>query len=141
MSDFLSSYVDTLTDWPIGTIICLLLTALGLVIFGMVLWGCYYLADSAFRPLETACGKVINMSHTPARTEMIPTYNDSTKTTTFTPIYHPESWEAEIHFAGVSGSFDVEESLYDQLRIGDSVHAHYVIGRFSRCAHPRYLTV
>lgn len=119
---------DMLRDWPLGTLLGVILLFGGLLIVGLILWGMFVAMDSWFRPHNKKMGRVVDKTFTPAHTQMV--YNPALKMST--PRFVDDEWRVSVEVDEKQDSIAVSESFYSSLRQGSPVLAEYVIGRLSR---------
>ncbi|MBR8029226.1 hypothetical protein KDX27_34990 [Burkholderia cenocepacia] len=135
MRDIVSTFLDGLMDWPVGTIIgsilLLLMLALVAILVGLGAAGIYHLLDYCGMPEASRDGIVRDKAFRPAYTEYIYVYNAATKTSMPTPIFHPDRWTLDVDIGIGSDSIDVSGSFYEKVTRGSPVVARYKVGRIS----------
>ena len=123
--------VRTLYDWPLGTIVSIvMLCALGLLSYLIVL-GTYVAIDSWFLTREKGYGRVVAKYFTPAHTNIILIYNAALKMSLPHPVYHPDNWSVAVDVEGRQSSTSVNQEYYHSARDNDQVIVEYVSGRLS----------
>ncbi len=127
LSWFCDEMKDALVDWPLGTIVGVLVIVVVLLIVGLILWGVFIAVDSWFRPRSRKVGRVIDKTFTPAHTEMV--YNAALKM--MTPQFVDDDWTVSVEVDGQQDSMSVPEEFYDSLAVGKSVWVDYETGRLS----------
>lgn len=118
-------------DWPIGTVLAVLLSATLLVLLAIIAWLLFTAVDSWFRPRKKDIGRVYAKRFIPAHIELILVYNSALKTSIPQPISHPDNWVVGIEVNGQRDSISVSENAYHAISRGNQVLAEYVTGRFS----------
>ncbi len=132
LKDLATSFTkEVLSDWPLGTIIGVILIACVLALIGLALWGLCVAADSWFLPKERGMGRVVGKTFTPAHTEMVLIYNAATKTSMPPSVHHPDDWSVNVEVQGKQDDISIAHKFYDSLSKGSSVSAEFVHGRFS----------
>lgn len=132
LTDMITMLWETLTDWPLGTIVGIILLVCVLVLIGLVMWGLFMAIDSWFLPRRHGTGRIVGKTFTPAHTGMIVIYNAATKTSMPHPIFHPDDWSVSVEVDGRQDSVSVSREFFNSLSENSSVMAEYVWGRFSR---------
>lgn len=140
MAWMITDIIDMLKDWPLGTILAILLLAMAILIIGLVALGIYWAADSWWRPLETGMGQVKGKEYTPAHTTVSTSYNVALKMPMTTTTHHPADWSLTVEVNDQEGSISVEESFYDRINEGRKVHVEFVLGRLSGDLYLRSIT-
>lgn len=123
--------IESLYDWPFGTIMGVLSLLVILALLGLLIWGCFIAVDSWFLPRSKGMGKIVSKVFTPAHYGYILVYNDAIKTSMPQPIYYSDDWSVNVEVARCRDSISISENLYLVLKEGDSVFAEYVTGRIS----------
>lgn len=132
-------WLRTIVDWPLGTILGVLLALAALLVVGLVLYGLFYVIDSSFLPVLRAPGKVFDKEFVPAHTTYVSTWNPALKITTTTPVHHPDTWNLGVAVVGQRDYISVYQSFYDNTDVGDKVTVDYVLGRISRRVYLRQI--
>lgn len=131
MTGFIEKVFEMLNDWPIGTLLGVLIIVITLLLLALLANGCFIAFDSWFLTRERSAGRVIDKTFTPAHTEYILIYNAATKTSMPQPIFHPDDWSVNVEVNGNQDSISIEEKDFKILNKGDEVMAEYVMGRIS----------
>jgi hypothetical protein len=135
MIDFVSFLSETFSDWPLGTVVIMLLGLVTLgVIFG-VLYAIFRTVDSWFLVPQRAKGEVTAQHHTPFSVQSILVG----EAITLVPI--PESWSVTVQVAKGNGNVSVTKRAYSQLPQGRLVEVSYVVGRISGSVYIREIYV
>jgi hypothetical protein len=129
--DIIKMILDMLYDWPLGTVVGVLILLVVLLLLGLLAWGCFIALDSWFLPRKRNMGKIVEKTFTPAHTKIVLMYNAATKTSMPHPIFYPDDWSVTVEVAECQDSLSVDEDEFDILREGDNVLAEYVTGRIS----------
>jgi hypothetical protein len=137
----LEFYWETLLDWPLGTVLAILLAAVVLMLAFMLYLGVYHAADSWFLPHQQAPGHVVGKTFTPAHTTTTLIYNAATKSSMPHVTHHPDSWSVTVQVDDKVDEMDVSKEFYDAVRKNTGVATEYVIGRFSRGLYLRELSL
>lgn len=140
IADIAKMILEMLYDWPIGTVMGVLMLLVVLLLLGLLAWGCLIALDSWFLPRKKSMGKIVGKTFTPAHTEIILMYNAATKTSMPHPVFHPDDWSVTVEVAECQDSLSVDEDEFDALREGDSVLAEYVTGRISSGLYLKSIT-
>jgi hypothetical protein len=138
--DIVKMILEMLHDWPIGTVVGVLMLLVVLLLLGLLTWGCFIALDSWFLPRKSDTGKIVRKTFTPAYTEIILMYNAATKTSMPCPIFHPDDWSVTVEVAECQDSLSVDEDEFDILREEDNVLAEYVTGRISSGLYLKSIT-
>ena len=131
ISDLAAMIGEMLGDWPLGTIVGIFVLACVLLLVGLAVWGLFVAIDSWFLPRNHRVGRVVGKTFTPAHTQMILIYNETTKTSLPHPIFHPDNWSVSVELDDRKDSMSVSKEFFDSLSENDSVLTEYVSGRFS----------
>lgn len=118
---------DTLWDWPIGTILGIMLLFALLALVALFLWGTFVALDSWFRPVREGTGIVVSKEFVPAHTTYY--YNAATKTPM--PIFHANAWYISISIQNQCDEVNVDQDSYETAKPGRKVNVAYVLGRLS----------
>jgi hypothetical protein len=128
MTDLFSYiFVTMLSDWPIGTIIAIILAIILLAFFLFIIYLIFIIIDSAFVPKKEGFGKIIEKNFTPESTTT--SYNVALKMPTTTT--DPPRWTITVEIEDKTEETSISEKKYKSLKKGDNVMVNYGIGRFS----------
>ncbi len=126
-----NSYFEMLVDWPLGTVLSVLVAfCLGTILF-LGAWGLFVAYDSWYLPHEENTGVIVDKEFTPTHTTMILMYNAATKTSLPQPIVHPDKWSVTVELLGKRSSISISQESYEGFLIQDNVLVKYVKGRVS----------
>lgn len=125
-------FMTMLCDWPIGTILGIIIIATSLLMILFVAVMLFEAADSCFLPQKREVGHVIGKVFTPAHSNIIMVYNAAIKASQPTTVTHPDEWSVTVSIKNQQDSISVSEGFFDSLSKDDSVLVEYAIGRFSR---------
>lgn len=119
-----------LTDWPVGTILAIIVILATLAVVLVILCGIFTIIDSWFLPTQSGTGRITKKNFIPAHTTT--TLISTGKTLMPMTSFYPNSWELELIVSGKPASMSIKKERYDSLNIGDTVLVDYAIGRFSK---------
>lgn len=136
---FFDSVRDFAFDWPIGTImfivmsICLVILLLlgGDIIISLI----YYVLDYAYVPTRKGTGRVVEKKFTPAHTETNLRVGLTTSAAAAViPVneYCPECWALVIDVDGRQTDFNVNKETFDGVPENAVLDIEYYQGRISR---------
>lgn len=135
MLDFVGFLTETFCDWPLGTVVILLL---GLVALGVTLGISYVIfrtLDSWFLVSKRAKGEIVAQHYTPFSMQSI--LIDGT--ISLVPI--PESWSVTVQVADGNGNVSVTKQTHNNLPRGRQVEVEYVVGRISGSVYVREIYI
>jgi hypothetical protein len=123
--EFFTLISEMLQDWPVGTLIGLLLAFVTGLAAVIVLYGIFLAVDSWFRPTQKGIGIVTGKKFIPAHTDMILIDN--------MPYYthYNDEWRIGAKVGRREGSISVRKSFYDQTSRNQQVRLWYTHGRLS----------
>lgn len=122
---------EMFSDWPLGTIVGILILGTVLALAVLAVRGLYFAIDSWFLPKKRGTGRIVGKTFTPAHTQVIMMYNVATKTNMPQIIHRPDDWSVSVEVGGKQDDISIGQELYDLLSEGSMVMAGYVTGRFS----------
>ena len=131
LKDFFEMMTETAMDWPLGTIMAILLALLLIMLIGIICIGLYIAVDSWFLPRQQSKGRVICKKFTPAHTQTIMIYNAALKMSLPSQVFHPDDWSLCIEVDGKQDTISVQHKFYLATKEGSVVDTEYVIGRMS----------
>ncbi|TSC81938.1 MAG: hypothetical protein G01um101420_721 [Parcubacteria group bacterium Gr01-1014_20] len=119
-----------LKDWPMGTIIGILLIGVSLFVLALVGWVIFTGLDFIGRENQTGIGRVISKefipAHTTTSTMMIG------RVSVPTTHHHPDAWVIQVEIDGSgTDSVSVDEKFYDAVTEGTQLSVEYSTGRFT----------
>lgn len=123
-------FIDMLMDWPLGTIVAILLIIVGLFLIGLAGYGIFRAIDSWGLPKKKGNGKIISKTYSPESSTMVPVTIG--KVTTLQRHRIPESWSVTIAVNEKTSSCSVKESFFERASRGMQVLVEFVEGRFSK---------
>jgi len=126
MKDFLySTFIEPFEDR--GYFIGALIWILGLLVFGLVLWGTLYFTDSTFLPEKQGKGVIVNKGYVPAHFQT--TYIQSGKILVPITNYIPTRFSITIEIKNLTDKFNLNEGSYRVLEVGDTLNCKFTNGR------------
>jgi len=131
IADLAATILIMLVDWPLGTIMGILILLMVLMLVGLFIWGLFTAADSWFLPRERGPGRIAGKSFTPAHYQPVLIHNAATNTSMPYPVYHPDDWSLRVEVEGRQDSISVGKKEFKSIAEGDNVIAEYVRGRLS----------
>lgn len=131
LATIINEFRQMLTDWPLGTIMAILLIIVAVFAVGVIVYLTYYAYDSWFLDRLEGQGKVVGKEFTSAHTTYSMLYNANSKTQTMIPIYHSDEWVVFVEINGRDASLSVGEKFFDEVSEGTQVKVGYVKGRLS----------
>ena len=123
--------VRMLFDWPVGTLIGILLIVVCLFLICLIGLGFFHAVDSWFRPRKKGQGIVKEKTFTPEHEETTVAYNFILKTAMPETELLPDTWEIEVGIDGGSDSMEVEKEFFESVKKNDFVLVEYSKGRLS----------
>lgn len=129
--DIVKMILEMLHDWPLGTVVGVLMLLAVLLLLGRLALGCFIALDSWFLPRKRSIGQIVGKTFTPAHTTIASMYNAATKTSMPHPVFHPDDWSVTVAVSEHQDSLSVGEDKFNALKEGDDVLAEYVMGRMS----------
>ncbi len=127
---FIEDMIRMAKDWPLGTVLFVIIVLVSLFCLAMIFWGIFIAVDSWFLPRMQGLGQIVGRSYSPAHTTYVS--NTCNGVTTMTPIYCPASWSVCVEVDGLQDSVGVSQDCYDSAINGSPAKVDFVIGRFSR---------
>lgn len=122
---------EMLLNWPIGTVIGILMIILiGMLLF-LIIAGIFIAIDSWFLPYQTSTGTVTGKTYRAPYTTMTPITIGNI--TTYTPVHHSASYTLSVYVDTEykSGSICISKEFYNSINENDKVSVEYVEGRYS----------
>lgn len=119
-----------LKDWPMGTVIGILMIVLILLVMVLVGGLIFTGLDFAWRESQTGMGRVVNKGFIPAHTttSMMMVGKVSIPTT----HRHPDEWVIGVEIDGCgTDQVSVSQDFYDSTNKGDRLNIEYSTGRFT----------
>ncbi len=118
-------------DWPLGTIVMIILLVSVLISIWLILEGLFLVLDSWFLKPSRKVGRVVKKRFTPSHTKMILIPNAATKTSMPHFVTEPANWSVWVRLDGKQDSVSVSKKFFNTLSENSLVMTKYVIGRFS----------
>lgn len=131
---------ELIEDWPMGTIIAVIMFACVSAFFALIAWIIFKVIDSCFLARKHGVGRVVSKIFTPAHTQTILIYNAATKTSLPHPIFCPDNWSVSVEINGKQDNMSVSKEFFSLLSENDSVMTEYVSGRLSRSLYIKGLS-
>ena len=122
---------EVIGDWPIGTLIGVLLFLSYAAVFALLALWVYKTIDSWRRPLKIGVGVVKGKNFIPAHTQTILIYDANTKTSLPHMIHYPDRWMVIVEVDGHKGSIDTSENYYHNTIENQQVSVEYANGPLS----------
>ena len=123
--------LETIGDWPIGTLIGIVIFVSYAAVFVLMSLWVYKAIDSWWQPLKVGVGVVRGKNFISAHTQIILIYDANTKTSLPHIINCPDRWTVIVEVSGHKGSIDIPENYYNNIIENKQVSVEYVIGRLS----------
>lgn len=135
--DLWNTWYDMLFEWPIGTIIAVIVATIVMFIGYLIAWGIFTAIDSWFRSIVTGPGAITDKDYKAGHmsTTVAPVVNfNGTSGTAIVPTYVPPEWSVycKIDYENGGAWISVSQNFYDKCKIGQKVKAEYKTGRLSR---------
>jgi hypothetical protein len=121
--------VDSLIDWPWGTLLALYLFGFLLFLAWGIVYLIWYLLDSSFRPSLRCSGIVTRKRYTPGYWQT--TWVSNGKTSYSIMYWVSETYELTVRINPGFGCISVNSSFYNSVTEGVNVYVTYSTGRFS----------
>ncbi|MEC9292108.1 MAG: hypothetical protein VX730_06890 [Pseudomonadota bacterium] len=128
--------LDMMFDWggrldPLGTFMALLWWGLMGLVISMILYGIYYVIETAGIPERAERSTITGKQFTPAHTTMV-TVNTG-KSVSVIPVHHPDRWHMTFRVNKCKSlvSFDITQSQFNAMNKGDEVNIMIRRGRIS----------
>jgi hypothetical protein len=132
-----------LLDWPIGSVLGVILSGAILIVIWLVLSEIFCLIDSCFLPIQKSMGEVREKEFTPAHITYISVYDAALKTSRMQPVYHSDEWMVTVEMQNkgqpVEVDLEIEKELFEKISKDTPVLVDYVTGRFSGSIYPKDL--
>lgn len=127
LTEMLRDLTGLLGNWPIGTILGILLAVCVISMVGLILYGLFIAIDSWFRPRKNGIGKVSAKFFTPAHDNI--EYSVALRM----PVvrHYPDDYSIVVQLEEGADSVSVRKSFYNGLQKNDPVDVEYVIGRLT----------
>jgi hypothetical protein len=90
---------------------------------------CLYFIDSLFLEKHIGIAIIENKYYISSSTNYI--YFSSPKTTILIPQTIPDSFNLELNINGLYDNFQINQTLYNDLKINEKIHCTYTIGRIT----------
>ena len=130
----ITDIIDMATDWPMGTVLFILMVVAAALVIGLIGWFIFWAIDSWFRPEHTKEATVTDKKFVAAHTTT--TYMTVNKVTTPIITHHPDAWYVAVKFVeGFGGNCQVSETFHDSVSRGDKVQGTFAVGRISKSCY------
>lgn len=118
-----------LQDWPLGTIVGMILIAVAIAVVLLALWGVFTAVDSWFLPRRRTTGVITGKHYTAPYTTTH--FHTVGKVMVPQTTHHPEQHDVTIAAGSRSDTISVTKEYWVSAREGDEVTIEYVDGRLS----------
>lgn len=135
----MNSLLKMLVDWPLGTLLAIVLLLTAGLIGMMMLRGIYIVGDSWWLPAHSAQARVVSKRYTPPELKTILIYNASLKASLPQPYVESASWELTVELDGEQATAQVDARAYDASPVDSIKRITYVRGRYSRRAYIKHV--
>jgi hypothetical protein len=122
-------WLETLGDFPLGTILAILLAAIFGAAIGIFSYGIFTIADRWDVESQKTEAVVIGKNFSPAHTTTTVVMSNNIMVPIITE--HPDTWTITVDVSGQSEGVEVSEATYDQTDIHQTVEATIQVGKYS----------
>ena len=127
-------FIDVFRDGGMGIIMGIIMWLLGLVLVGGLLWGAFYLADTAGQAEQRTIGTVDSKEF--VRQHLSTTYVMSGQA--MVPITQniPDKWYLGLTSEKGEGTLEVAEIIFERVKEGEQVEIQFKSGRITQGFYP-----
>lgn len=133
----MNGYLKTLADWPLGTLLAIVLLLAAILIGAMLVRGIYIVGDSWWLPAHTTPARVVSKRYTPPEFKTLLIYNATLKASLPQPYVESAAWALTVEVANEQAIARVDEPVFNASPVGSIKQVTFVRGRFSRRVYIR----